>query len=134
MYEDMNIKFGAKMLFNEVKLKEGMTVEDVELAVGEMCNVVKENYGDKEGGFLGGQVYVDKGFVSKEGTFNNDGKEAVDERQRIIILTYWDSFDQHEESHRDDLFNGKLKEVLEYCDDSYEKGYEMVWQGMPVKK
>ena len=33
-----------------VKLKDGIAVEDVELALGEMCNVVKNTYGDGKGG------------------------------------------------------------------------------------
>ena len=45
MFEPITLPFGAKMLFNTVKLKPGVKFEDVELAVGEMCNVVKETYG-----------------------------------------------------------------------------------------
>lgn len=32
------------MFFNVVDLKPGVKVEDVELVVGEMCNVAKNNY------------------------------------------------------------------------------------------
>ena len=38
MFEPITLPFGAKMLFNTVKLKPGVKFEDVELAVGEMCN------------------------------------------------------------------------------------------------
>ena len=41
MFNPVTIPFGAKMLFNVVKLKEGVTLEQVEQALGEMCNVVK---------------------------------------------------------------------------------------------
>jgi hypothetical protein len=51
MFNTLTIPFGAKMLFNVVKLKPEYTLEDAELAMGEMCNVVKNNYRD-EGGFL----------------------------------------------------------------------------------
>ena len=51
-----------------VDLKDGVTVEDVELALGEMCNVVKNTYGDDKGGFIAGQVYKYSGFVSDEGS------------------------------------------------------------------
>ena len=44
MFEPITIPFGAVMLFNVVKLKDGVTPEDVELALGEMCNVVKNNF------------------------------------------------------------------------------------------
>lgn len=32
------------MLFNVVDLKPGVKLEDVELVLGEMCNVVENNY------------------------------------------------------------------------------------------
>lgn len=34
------VRFGAQMLFNTVTLKPGMTFEDVEIAVGELCTAV----------------------------------------------------------------------------------------------
>ena len=40
MFDALAVPYGAKMLFNTVKLKPGVTMEDVELAIGEMCNVV----------------------------------------------------------------------------------------------
>ena len=45
MFDAISVPFGAKMLFNTVKLKPGVTFEQVELTVGEMCSVVKETYG-----------------------------------------------------------------------------------------
>lgn len=41
MFNPIQIPFGCVMLFNVVDLKPGVTVEDVELVLGEMCNVVK---------------------------------------------------------------------------------------------
>ncbi len=52
MFEPISIPFGAVMMFNVVKLKDGVSVEDVELALGEMCNVVKNTYGDDAGVLL----------------------------------------------------------------------------------
>jgi hypothetical protein len=62
------------MLFNVIDLKDGVTVEDVELVLGEMCNVVKNTYGDDNGGFIAGQVYKYSGFVSGEGSI---GKQSA---------------------------------------------------------
>jgi len=70
MFDPITLPFGAKMLFNTVKLKPGVKFEDVELAVGEMCNVVKETYGGDKGGFIAGQVFKFSGFVSDEGSLN----------------------------------------------------------------
>ena len=54
MFGPITLPFGAKMLFNTVKLKPGVTFEDVELAVGELCSVVKGTYGGDKGGFVAG--------------------------------------------------------------------------------
>jgi len=56
IFGPLTVPFGAVMLFNVVKLNEGVTQSDVELAMGEMCNVVKNTYGDDDGGVIGGQV------------------------------------------------------------------------------
>lgn len=127
MFHPLTIPFGATMLFNVVKLKDGVTREDVELALGEMCNVVKNTYGDENGGFIGGQVYQYTGFISDEGSV--DSGERTDDH--IAIVTYWKSFEQHEKSHADHVFKAKFDALMEYCTDAYEIGYEMLWQGEP---
>ena len=137
MFEPIKIPFGSKMLFNVVDLKDGVTIEDVELVLGEMCNVVKNNYGDDNGGFIGGQVFKNAGFISDEGTVQ---EEADTEQRRIdqnmgdiVIVTYWKSFEQHEASHADKLFKDKFSQLADYCDNTFEVGYEMLWQGVPEK-
>ncbi len=111
MYGPITIPFGAKMMFNAVKLKPGVTVDDVELAVGEMCNVVKETYGGDKGGFIGGQVFRFSGFASEEGSMGS----ARDSDHDLAIVTYWRSFDEHERSHADALFKAKFAAVGEMC-------------------
>jgi hypothetical protein len=113
------------MLFNVVKLKEGVDMEEVELAMGEMCNVVKNTYGDDEGGFIAGQVFRYAGFVSREGSVGES--KATDDH--LAIVTYWKSFDQHERSHADRAFKEKFSQLEQYCTETYEVGYEMLWQG-----
>ena len=54
MFNPITIPFESVMLFNVVKLKEGVTMDDVELALGEMCNTVKNTYGNENGGFIAG--------------------------------------------------------------------------------
>lgn len=127
MFGPLTVPFGAVMLFNVVKLKKGVTQSDVELAMGEMCNVVKNTYGDDEGGFIGGQVYKYTGFVSEEGSF--DSGQLSDDH--IAIVTYWESFEQHERSHADKAFKEKFDALKQYASDAYELGYEMLWQGTP---
>ncbi len=127
MYTPITIPFGAKMLFNTVKLKPGVEMEDVELALAEMCNVVKETYGGDKGGFIAGQVYEFSGFISDEGSLS-DSKRA---EKHIAIVTYWKSFDQHEKSHADKAFKDKFEALGKLSTDSAELGYDMLWQGEP---
>lgn len=129
MFQPITLPFGAVMLSNVVKLKKGVTVEDAELKLGEMCNVVKNTYGDETGGFIAGQVFKYTGFLSPEGSFDTE-KKAED---HLLIITYWKSFEQHEHSHADHAFKEKFAAVAELCDETYELGYEMLWQGEPER-
>lgn len=130
MFEPLTVPFGSVMMYNVVKLKEGVTLEDVELLLGEMCNVVKNTYGDEEGGFIGGQVYKFGGLVSDEGSIDSNNNTE----EHISIITYWNSFEQHEKSHADKLFKEKFAKLVAFADSSYEIGYDMLWQGEPEVK
>jgi hypothetical protein len=127
MFEPINLPFGAKMLFNTVKLKPGVAFDDVEVAVGEMCNVVKETYGGDKGGFIAGQVFRFSGFVSDEGSLG--GLHEAD--HDIAIVTYWRSFEEHERSHADAVFREKFGALGTLAVASQELGYELLWQGAP---
>ena len=130
MFGPITLPFGAKMLFNTVKLKPHVTFEDVELAVGELCSVVKETYGGDKGGFLAGQVFKFSGFVSQEGSLA-ESKSADD---HYVIVTYWRSFADHERSHADDIFNKKFTALATMCSETKELGYDMLWQGEPGQR
>jgi heme-degrading monooxygenase HmoA len=127
MFEPVSIPFGAKMLFNTLKLKPGVEMEEVELALGEMCNVVKNTYGGDKGGFIAGQVFKFSGFVSDEGSLSAS-RQADD---HVAIVTYWRSFEEHERSHADEVFKAKFSALGKLCTDSKELGYDMLWQGVP---
>jgi len=127
MYAPITIPFGSKMLFNTVKLKPGVSMEDVELALGEMCNVVKDTYGGEKGGFIAGQVFQFSGFVSDEGSLSG----AQPEEGHVAIVTFWRSFEEHEKSHADSAFKEKFEALGRLCTDSKELGYDMLWQGVP---
>lgn len=124
MFEAISIPYGAKMLFNTVRLKPGVSMEDVEIAIGEMCNVVKSAYGGSRGGFIAGQVFKFSGFVSDEGSLG-----ATRAEDHVAIVTYWRSFEEHEKSHADALFNAKFGALVQLCSDTRELGYDMLWQG-----
>lgn len=127
MFAPVTIPFGAKMLFNTATIKPGVAFEDVEMALAEMCNVVKDTYGGEKGGFIAGQVYEFSGFVSDEGSLS-DSKSA---KKHIAIVTYWKSFEEHERSHADQVFKDKFAALARLCVESKELGYNMLWQGEP---
>lgn len=127
MFAPITVPFGAKMLFNTVKLKPGVSFDDVEVAVAEMCNVVKDTYGGDKGGFVAGQVFKFSGFVSDEGSL---GQTAADD-EHYAIVTYWRSFEEHERSHADKLFTSKFEALATMCTETREFGYDMLWQGTP---
>ena len=115
------------MLFNTVKLKPGVSFDDVELSVAEMCNVVKETYGGDKGGFIAGQVFKFSGFVSEGGSL---GKAAAGD-EHYAIVTYWRSYEEHERSHADKIFTSKFEALATMCTETREFGYDMLWQGTP---
>lgn len=125
MFGPITLPFGAKMLFNTVTLKPGVTFDQVELAVGEMCMVVKDTYGGDKGGFIAGQVFKFSGFVSDEGSLS--ASRTGDDHYAIV--TYWRSFEDHEQSHADEVFNRKFAALTSMCSDTKELGYDMLWQG-----
>lgn len=127
MFQPITVPYGAKMLFNTLKLNPGANPEEVELAIGEMCNVVKATYGGDKGGFLGGQVFRFTGFVSDEGSMS----ESRSGDAHVAIVTYWRSFEEHERSHADSVFRAKFAALARLCSDSKELGYDMLWQGSP---
>jgi len=127
MFDAISVPFGAKMLFNKVTLKPGVSFDDVELALGEMCNTVKNTYGGDKGGFLAGQVFKFSGFASEEGSLHTPGAQE----DHIVIVTYWRSFEEHERSHADVVFKEKFANLAKMCTDTEELGYELLWQGEP---
>ena len=125
MFGPITVPFGAKMLFNTVTLKPGVTFDDVELAFGELCSVVKDTYGGEKGGFIAGQVFKFSGFVSDEGSLTTS--KTADEH--YVIVTYWRSFEEHERSHANHVFRNSFAKVAALCSDTKELGYDMLWQG-----
>ena len=53
MFSDIKVPFNSVMLYNVAKLKDGVSISDVEEHLGTMCNIVKNKYK----GFLAGQVF-----------------------------------------------------------------------------
>ena len=125
MFDAVSVPFGCKMLFNTVKLKPVVNMDDVELALGDMCSTVKDTFGGDKGGFIAGQVFRFSGFASEEGSLSTP--RATDDH--IAIVTYWRSFEAHERSHANHVFKSKFEALATMCTDSQELGYDLLWQG-----
>ena len=121
MFDKITIPYGSVMLFNTVKLKDNVKIDEVENLIGEMCFIVKDNYP----GFRAGQVFKYSGFISDEGSIGDYG----DEGEHIAIVTYWDSFKEHERSHSHETFKKLFSNLVDFCDETKELGYELLWQG-----
>jgi heme-degrading monooxygenase HmoA len=121
MFDAITIPFESVMLFNTATLKDGVDFDEVELAIAEMCSLVKETYPD----FIAGQVFKYEGLISIEGTVGHESNS----KEHIAIVTYWKSFDAHEESHRNDKFKHAFTNLMQYCTDTEELGYNLLWQG-----
>ena len=113
---------------NRVLLKNGYTVDDLQERVAMLCENVKTYHSDT--GFVGGFVALNSGAISNEGsTIGQAVKSPLKEREALIV-TFWRSFEEHEESHRSNTFQPLFKKVLELCENGNEEiAYEMLWSG-----
>ena len=48
MFSDIKVPFDSVMLYNVAKLKDDVSMDDIEIQVGTMCNVVKNKYKREE--------------------------------------------------------------------------------------
>jgi len=103
MFEPITLPFGAKMLFNTVKLKPGVDFDQVELAVGEMCNVVKETYGGDKA--ASSPARCSSSPVSSP-TRARSGKRPADEH---YASSPTGALREHEKSHADKIFTSKFE-------------------------
>ncbi len=113
---------------NRVLLREGYTIDDLEERVAVLCENVKTYHSDT--GFLGGMVVLNSGQVSNEGSTLGQAVASPLLNREALIITFWESFVQHEESHRSDSFQPLFRQVLELCENGNEEiAYRMLWSG-----
>jgi hypothetical protein len=113
---------------NRVVLKPEYSVDDLQERVAMLCENVKTYHSDT--GFVGGFVALNSGAVSNEGSTIGQAVESPMKGKEALIITFWDSFEEHEESHKSDTFQPLFKEVLELCENGNEEiAYEMLWSG-----
>ena len=118
---------------NRVILRPEYSVEDLEERVAELCENVKTYHSDT--GFVGGFVMLNSGVVSNEGSTVGQAVESPLKGKEALIVTFWNSFEQHEESHRSKTFQPLFKKVLELCENGNEEiAYDMLWSGKAYTK
>jgi len=114
---------------NRVILKDEYSVDDLQERVAELCENVKTYH--SETGFVGGLVCLNSGAVSNEGSTVGQTVESPLKGKEALIITFWKSFDEHEESHKSDTFQPLFEKVLELCENGNEEiAYDMAWAGM----
>jgi len=123
-----NFPHDGVVTINRVILKPEYTVDDLQERVAMLCENVKTFH--SETGFVGGLVALNSGQVSNEGSTIGQAVESPLAGKEALIITFWESFEDHEESHKSDTFQPLFKEVLELCENGNEEiAYEMLWSG-----
>lgn len=123
-----NFPHNGVVTVNRVILKPEYNVEDLEERVALLCENVKTYHSTT--GFVGGLVCLNSGQISNEGSTIGQAVDSSLKGKEALIITFWDSFNDHEESHRSDTFQPLFKRVLEVCENGNEEiAYDMLWSG-----
>ena len=113
---------------NRVVLRPEFTVDDLEMRVAEMCENVKTYHSDT--GFIGGFVVLNTGQISNEGSTVGQAVASPLKDREALIVTFWKSLEEHEQSHRSETFQPLFRRVLELCENGNEEiAYRMLWSG-----
>ena len=123
-----NFPHDGIVTINRVILKDEFTLDDLQERVAVMCENVKTYH--SETGFIGGMVVLNSGQISNEGS--NIGKALSSELKgrEALIITFWTSYEDHENSHKSDTFQPLFQKVIDVCENGNEEiVYSMLWQG-----
>ena len=113
---------------NRVILKPEFSVDDLQERVAFLCENVKTYHSDT--GFVGGFVALNSGNVSNEGSTIGQAVDSKMKGKEALIVTFWTTFANHEESHRSATFQPLFQKVLDLCENGNEEiAYEMLWSG-----
>lgn len=113
---------------NRVVLKPEYSVDDLEERIASLCENVKTYHSDT--GFVGGFVVLNSGMISNEGSTIGQAVQSPLKGKEALIVTFWQSFEQHEASHRSPTFQPLFQKALEICQNGNEEiAYTMLWSG-----
>ncbi|MEW8297748.1 MAG: ligand-binding protein SH3 [Candidatus Thiodiazotropha sp.] len=123
-----NFPYDGVVTVNRVILKPGYSVDELQERVAELCENVKTYHSDT--GFIGGFVALNSGEISNEGSTIGQAVASDLKDREALIVTFWRSFAEHEQSHRSDSFQPLFRQVLELCANGNEEiAYDMLWSG-----
>ncbi len=123
-----NFPHDGVVTINRVILKPGYTTDDLQERVAMLCENVKTFH--SETGFVGGFVALNSGQVSNEGSTIGQAVDSPLRNKEALIITFWKTFADHEESHRSETFQPLFQQVLDLCENGNEEiAYEMLWSG-----
>ncbi len=118
---------------NRVILKPEYSVDDLEDRVATLCENVKTYHSGT--GFVGGFVVLNSGMISNEGSTIGQAVQSPLKDKEALIVTFWQSFEQHEASHRSSTFQPLFQKALEICQNGNEEiAYKMLWSGMAYSR
>ena len=123
-----NFPHDGVVTVNRVILKPEYTLDDLQERVAFLCENVKTYHSTT--GFVGGFVALNSGQVSNEGSTVGQALKSPLAGKEALIITFWNSFEDHEESHKSKTFQPLFQQVLELCENGNEEiAYEMLWSG-----
>ena len=113
---------------NRVILKPQYSIDDLQERVAMLCENVKTYH--SETGLVGGFVALNTGSISNEGSTVGQAVTSPLKEKEALIVTFWRSFEEHEQSHRSETFQPLFQKVLELCENGNEEiAYTMLWSG-----
>jgi hypothetical protein len=123
-----NFPHDGIVTINRVILKDEYTLDDLQERVAVMCENVKTYHSDT--GFIGGMVVLNSGQISNEGSSIGKALASDLKDREALIITFWKSYDDHENSHKSKTFQPLFQKVIDVCDNGNEEiVYSMLWQG-----
>lgn len=123
-----NFPYNGVVTINRVVLRPEYTVDDLQERVAFLCENVKTYHSAT--GFVGGFVALNSGAISNEGSTVGQAVESALKDKEALIVTFWNSFEDHEQSHKSETFQPLFERVLELCENGNEEiAYDMLWSG-----
>ena len=123
-----NFPYDGIVTINRVILKKQYTLDDLQERVALMCENVKTYHSDT--GFLGGMVVLNSGQISNEGSNLGKALDSEYKNREALIITFWKSYNDHENSHKSKTFQPLFKKVIDVGENGNEEiVYDMLWQG-----